>query len=87
MNSSCKKRRLLGIIISENTLNTPSVLALHLRKFFFSSDFMKVRLVKCLKILLNKVENACEISILCNGYSYDYRDTATISLCVLEKKT
>lgn len=73
-------------MISENARNTLSALLLHLRMVFFSSDFIKLCFVKCLKILQNKVENACEISFLCDCYSYDYRGSATISSWGLEEK-
>lgn len=53
----------LGTMISENTQITPSALVLHLRKAFFSNDFMNVWLMKHLKILQNIVEDACEMII------------------------
>lgn len=59
-------------------------LALILRRAFFFNDFIEMWLVQHLKILQNKVEDACEISFSCDFYSYAYGDSTTIRLWVFE---
>lgn len=86
MSSSCKTRSLLWDHDFWECTKHIISFGVTFKNVFFSSDFIKLWFVKCLKILQNKVENVCEISFLCDCYSYDYRGSATISLWGLEEK-